>query len=526
MIKDELENLRNLWNDYYALQKLYGLIGLYIVYLVYWKIKVMYLLRKLHAELPKMLPGSYPFFSREPFKMLVAKSQGRILAMVLGFFEDYGLTWRANIGHTIFVTSDPENIKAILATQFNEFVMGLRHAQFKPMLGDGIFTLDGKGWKHSRSMLRPNFSREQVAHTQSLEDHVQNLAKQIKKHKGEPFDLQEYLFRYTVDTATEFLFGHSLYGLMDDTINETPPPGTFRGSGDFYENFNIAQETCATRGWCQNLYFLVNPPSFWKANKIVHEFAQFYIDKALSYSAEEIEKLSSDGYIFLYELVKETRDPIILRDQLLNIMIAGRDTTAGLLSMTFFELSRNPEIFAKLKEAVYRDFGVGEEVNLNEITFESLKKCEYLKWVINETLRLYPNVPVNFRCATKNTTLPRGGGKDGLKPSLIEKGTVVAYLISATHRNPDYYGKDAKEWIPERWGDKDLKPGWAYLPFNGGPRICLGQQFALTEASYTIVRLLQMFPNLKNEDISGEYPPPIHAQLTLSLTHGNYVRLY
>lgn len=61
-----------------------------------------------------------------------------------------------------------------------------------------------------------------MAHTQSLEFHLQNLAKHIRKHQGQPFDIQEYFFRYTVDTATEFLFGHSLFGLMDESIGLRP----------------------------------------------------------------------------------------------------------------------------------------------------------------------------------------------------------------------------------------------------------------------------------------------------------------
>lgn len=458
--------------------------------------------------------------------MLKAKSDGKVLGMVLGFIRDYGKTWKANMGHTIIVTSEPDNIKAVLATQFNEFIMGLRHAQFKPLLGDGVFTLDGHGWKQSRAMLRPNFSREKVAHTQSLEAHLQNLAKHIRKHQGQPFDIQEYFFRYTVDTATEFLFGHSLFGLMDESVGLRPPPDSFRGSGNFYEAFTRSQEICATRAWAQNLYPFVNPSDFKKNNNVVHEFAKHYINLALQLDQKELEERSKDGYIFLYELVKETRNPKVLRDQLLNIMIAGRDTTAGLLSMFFFEMARNPDLYERLREAIYNDFGTAETCNTNEITFENLKKCEFLKFCINETLRLYPNVPLNFRCATRNTTLPRGGGSDGQSPIIIEKGTVVAYIIAATHRDPDYYGKDADVFRPDRWADKNLKPGWAYLPFNGGPRICLGQQFALTEASYTIVRLVQLFPNLVSEDKATEYPPPIHAQLTLSLKEGDYLRMY
>ena len=155
-----------------------------------------------------------------------------------------------------------------------------------------------------------------------------------------------------------------------------------------------------------------------------------------------------------------------------------------------------------------------------EISFETLKQCEYLKAVINETLRLYPSVPRNGRFANKNTTLPRGGGPDGMSPILIKQGQAVMYSIYSTQRDPKYYGKDADVFRPERWFEPETrKLGWAFLPFNGGPRICLGQQFALTEASYVLVRLAQCCENLQlTEGI--EYPPAKLTHLTMCMFDG------
>lgn len=510
-----------------ALGKWYVLLVLAgVVYYALSVVRYNVLKRKLNAKEAPLLPGSGWFFSR-PWKMMLdCKRDGTLLPMIWGFFESYGPNWNIYIsGMTLFVTADPDNIKAVLATQFNDFALGDRHAHFLPLLGDGIFTLDGQGWKHSRALLRPNFSREKVAHIVSLEDHLQTLAKHFRSYNGKPFDIQEYFFRLTVDTATEFLFGESLYGLRDERVGMSSVVD-FEGKSEFYDAFNTSQSYLASRSWSQALYFVIDNFEFRRCNKVVHTFAKYYVNKALLATPEEIEERSKGGYCFLYELVKTTRDPKLLQDQLLNIMIAGRDTTAGLLSFTFYELSRNPDVWKRLRQEVLTAFGEGSESDIQAITFESLKKCDYLKWVINETLRLYPNVPINFRVATKNTTLPRGGGPSGEEPVFIPKGRAVGYVISATHRNPQYYGKDANVFKPERWGDKNLKPGWAYLPFNGGPRICLGQQFALTEASYIIARLCQMFPNLENHDTTGQYPPRMNEQLTLSLTDGAHIALY
>jgi cytochrome P450 len=116
------------------------------------------------------------------------------------------------------------------------------------------------------------------------------------------------------------------------------------------------------------------------------------------------------------------------------------------------------------------------------ITRTDLRNLSYLQNVLKETLRLYPTVPVNMRIASNTTILPVGGGPDRKSPVLIPKGTVLAYSVYTMHRRPDLYGFDAELFRPERW-DEDMpmlkdatSQAWGYLPFNGGPRICIGSR--------------------------------------------------
>ena len=89
-------------------------------------------------------------------------------------------------------------------------------------------------------------------------------------------------------------------------------------------------------------------------------------------------------------------------------------------------------------------------------------------------LRLHPVIPTNARQAARDTSLPKGGGPDGQSPLFVGKGTIVMYNVYAMHREPRVFGHDVDEFIPERW--EGLRPGWGYLPFNGGPRVCLGRE--------------------------------------------------
>lgn len=116
--------------------------------------------------------------------------------------------------------------------------------------------------------------------------------------------------------------------------------------------------------------------------------------------------------------------------------------------------------------------------------------------------------------ANKDTYLPVGGGPDGTAPVYIPKGYEVIYSVYTMHRDPKFFGPDADEYRPERW--EKLRPGWAYIPFNGGPRICIGQQFALTQAGYTTVRILQHFETIESRDSK-----PFEEALTLTMASAN-----
>lgn len=322
-----------------------------------------------------------------------------------------------------------------------------------------------------------------------------------------PVELQTIFFRLTVDSATEFLFGESCnsqLAALSESAASSP-------SANFAYNFDRSQWYLAQRMRFESLYWLVDNKEFRDCRKEVHAFVDQYVEAALNaVRTEEKEPqpgLDSDkppNYVFMHALAATTRDPLELRSQLLNILLAGRDTTASLLSWTILLLARHPAVFQKLRRAIIDDFGADDSdlssssssPSRRKISFASLKSCQYLQHCMNEVLRLYPIVPFNRRTATRDTTLPRGGGADGLSPVYVRKGQSILYNTHVMHRRVDLWGDDADQFNPDRWARR--KGGWDYIPFNGGPRICIGQQFALTEAGYVLVRLLQRFDAIED----------------------------
>lgn len=272
----------------------------------------------------------------------------------------------------------------------------------------------------------------------------------------------------------------------------------------FAEAFDEASEIQSDIFRAASVSWIVPRARFKTVLGTINATVNDYIDRALSLSSEELAtKAKSDaGYTFLHAIAAFTRDRQVLRDQIVAVLLAGRDTTSATLSFTLYELARHPEIVARLRREIFATVGPD-----NPPTYRNLKDMSYLKAVVNETLRLYPAVPYNTRVALRDTSLPRGGGPDGSQPVGILKGTIMAYSTYVMQRRPDLYPPvsekfaDVSEFSPERWEVWHPK-GHEYVPFNAGPRICVGQQFALTEMAYVLCRMFQRY-----ERVEGRMSP-------------------
>lgn len=434
---------------------------------------------------PATETGRYPLGIDQLLEAIKASKEQILPDLFLEWFEEAGAwTTRYSIlsGEYSFFTCDPKNIQAILATQFDDFCLGDRRiGNVMPLLGNGIFTQDGKAWEHSRAMMRPQFAREQISNLDLEERHVHNLMRALpvgEEGWSDLVDLQVLFFRLTLDSSTEFLFGESVdsqIAALSGYTDEKRGRSSALDERVFAHAFDTGQKWLSHRNHFQDWYWLITSKEFRTACKQTHAFVDQFVERALKEEAKEkeLEGGGKEKYVLSKALVAETRDPLELRSQLLNILLAGRDTTASHLGWVFYLLVRHPRVFQKLRSIVIETFGTYNDPR--NISFATLKSCQYLQYCNNETLRLYPVVPANGRVAVRDTTIPSGGGPDGQSPIFIRKGQVVDYTVYAMHRRKDLWGPDALEFKPERW--EGMKQSWNYLPFNGGPRICLGREF-------------------------------------------------
>lgn len=270
-------------------------------------------------------------------------------------------------------TCDARNIKHLLASSFEDFKLpGVRVSVMSDLLGLGIFTLDGQAWTYMRALLRPSLAKAKTdTLPHMLEHHVQSLLQHIRGD-GTKLDLQPLFFRITMDIASEFLLGQSTNMLVSTSNSKT--------TTEFIDNYMVCSTETVKKMRLGPLSFLRFNSKAYKAREKVFEYMDDYIYTSLrSHRERAWEGPEDQGTLFLQDLAAAIGGGKTLRDQVLHIFLASRDTTASLLSNLFFVLSRKHEVYKKLREEI-----LGEVGNSSPPTFAQLKGMTYLKWCINE----------------------------------------------------------------------------------------------------------------------------------------------
>ncbi|KAI6033797.1 cytochrome P450 [Pisolithus microcarpus] len=445
----------------------------------------------------------------------VARGVRRVHIVFDQYCQEYGpiVNFRIMFEDRI-LTTEPEHIKAILATQFSSFEKGpVLWDQLSGLLGTGVFNSDGEAWKFHRSMTRPFFSKDRISHFDIFQKHAEDSLNQtkVRLQEGYPVDFQDMVGRFTLDSATEFLFGKCVGSLSAGLIY---PKNSLPGQNEEHANhpsnlfaraFSEAQSRSMLRSSIGTIWRLAE---FWsdriqKDMEVCHRFIDPILKDALEMkrSIKESEQSTGQGCTeekgfledtLLGHLVDCTEDRAVIRDEIVNILIAARDTTASTLTFLVYMLSQHPDVLKRLRAEVLSTVG-----SFRRPTYDDVREMKYMRAVINETLRLYAPVPLNVRTSTEAVVWP---GVNGGPPIYIPPNTLVPYSVFLMQRRKDLWGPDADIFDPDRFIDERLKyltsNPFIFLPFNAGPRICLGQQFAYNEISFFLVRLLQTFSSI------------------------------
>ncbi|KAG6374897.1 cytochrome P450 [Boletus reticuloceps] len=373
-------------------------------------------------------------------------------------------------------------------------------------------------------MTRPFFSRDRISDFDIFETHAEDAIHQMKirMRQGHPVDFQDVASRFTLDSVTEFLFGKAVCSLSAGIVYPPSSPLSKdpaflnHPSNRFIRAFTASQIATMRRanyGSCWRL------AEFWqdqvqKHMRVCYEFIDPIIADTLAKKHEQgriglDDKQDTgevkEGETLLEHLVNYTEDQTILRDETLNLLIAGRDTTAATLTFSVYMLSQHPDVLARLREEIIAKIGLSRRP-----THDDMRELKYLKAFINEVLRLYPPIPFNTRSTIEAQIWP---AVNGAKPFYIPPNTTTVYAVFLMHRRKDLWGPDADQFDPDRFLDerlhKYLTPNpFIFLPFNAGPRICLGQQFAYHEISYFLIRLLQSIDGVALDVATQRLAPP------------------
>ena len=279
----------------------------------------------------------------------------------------------------------------------------------------------------------------------------------------------------------------------------------------FIDAFEYVLYTNAQYAYTNPLNLILPNRKIAAARKVMIDWIREYAEQA---RVEGKSGSRERNYVFIDALLASGADEEYVIGQLLGIIFAGRDATAIAMTALLWFLARNPDVVAKIREEMA---GLGDSGK--NPTWTQVRGLRYLNNAVKETLRLFPPVPINSRTANKDTVLPLGGGPEGKDPVYVRKGTPCRWILYSLHRRKDLYGEDADVFRPERWDELDIgsvlsinplnmKMGntdkrlssWDWLPFQGGPRRCIGEQFAMTNISFVAYRILQRFPTIEARD--------------------------
>ncbi len=363
--------------------------------------------------------------------------------------------------------SDPAMIEWVLQTNFKNYPKGFFFSKrLRLLTGDGLISSEGELWLRQRRLAQPAFHRQRLA---QLTDLMRDAAREMlnrwdKSPAAKPLNISDETMRLTLQVVGRALFRTELAHHADatyDALTQILAYIDFRMKHPF-----AASEKVPTR----------RNKSFLRAKNALDTIALDIIQARHRSGKDEGDLLSMLMQVRDEDSGEGMSDTQLL-DEVRTIMLAGHETTAMALAWTWNLLSENPHIQRRLENEVDTVLG-GREPK-----FDDLEKLRYTRQVFEEALRLYPSFWLLARQAKEADTI---GGYD------IRAGSTIALSPYITQRLPQFWPEPEK-FDPDRFVPDAVRPKFSYFPFGGGPRLCIGQNFALMEAQIILAMTAQRF---------------------------------
>ncbi|KAK4701235.1 hypothetical protein P7C70_g5000, partial [Phenoliferia sp. Uapishka_3] len=375
----------------------------------------------------------------------------------------------AVLGGHFITTIDPLVVKhALTGTSFLNYEKGsFFNKIFEDLLGSGqrasfqTALARLKRVTSHRNLTRPYFAAEKISDFDTFSRHTARLLQVIDSlacspgtssaHSNGAVEIQDLFGRFTLDSATDFLMSGPLDSLSEVVATGDPngPSTAFLGGrgrlGPLWPLFELWK----------------NPNEDYMA--IIAPVVEGLINKALA-KPHEVNRTGDEAGSLLDSLIHKTRDSKIIKDQVLNILLAARDTTMSALTFSTYSLARDPVITAKLRAEILSV--VGKD---GIPTYEEARGMKYLRAFINEVLRMFPPVPFNIRAAIADDVVEDSDGRrhfvaGGTRVSNEELGFIpleteftfqqLSYSLYNMQRRIDLWGEDALTFDPDRWLDE------------------------------------------------------------------------
>jgi cytochrome P450 len=419
---------------------------------------------------------------------LRAFGEQRRIAFFMELTRKYGEIASFRLGpRRIFLISDPKLIEQVLVTDARHYIKHFGARAYKPILGNGLVTSEGETWLRQRRLSQPAFLKQRVLAYAPLMAEITTQSLD-RWQPGSAVDIHLEFSEITSAIALKTLFN------LDDPGDRDRFTTTLREVFDQISNrFHLM---IALPRW-------IPSPANRRLNRGVKELfgvVDGFIAKGRARTEPGEDLLSR---LLMAQDVDGSKMPDdLLRDEMMTLYLAGHETTALTLTWSWYLISQHPEVEAKLVAEWNRVLGGRCP------TPDDLPQLPYTDSVITEAMRLYPPVYLIGREATQDLEL--GGYR-------VKKGYTIFMSQWVNHRDPRYF-PEPEAFRPERWDEGLAKkiPKYAYYPFGGGQRVCIGNTFALMEAAIILAAVGQRFRFTVDPD-ARIVPKP---QITLTPAHG------